>query len=259
MPEKELKVDSTSFYEDALRFDSVTSVLSGTAPVEFYRRQAKLAGSTVLELACGSGRISIPLAKDGFDVTGLDASAPMLDLARIKSSAAQVQAVWVLGDMRNFDLGRQFGLIFVASNSFSHLYSQVDVEGCLASVRRHLPPSGRFVMDVFNPALGMFLRRPDQRTAVAEYDDPRCGHRFSVSKVVRYDSASQISHETWYFRDNTTEEERAVPLNLKMLFPKEIDALLYYNGFRVEEKYSDLIGTPFSDSALKQVLICAAR
>lgn len=258
MPEKELEVDSTSFYEDALRFDSVTGVLSGTAPVEFYRRQARLAGNAVLELACGSGRISIPLAKDGFDVTGLDASASMLDLARIKSSAAQAQAVWVLGDMRNFDLGRQFDLIFVASNSFSHLYSQVDVEGCLASVRRHLPASGRFVMEVFNPALGMFLRRPDQRIAVAEYDDLRCG-RVSVSKVVRYDSASQISHETWYFRDDTTEEELPVPLNLRMFFPKEIDALLDYNGFRIDKKYSDLQETPFSDSALKQVLICALK
>jgi hypothetical protein len=122
--------------------------------------------------------------------------------------------------MRTFDLDRRFRCIFVASNSFSHLYSRADVEACLVSVRRHLAPSGRFVVDVFNPALSLFVRPPERRSPVAEYDDSHSGGRLAVSKAVRYDSATQISHETWYFRYEVSGEEQAVPLNLRMFFPQ---------------------------------------
>ena len=126
-----------------------------------------------------------------------------------------------------------------ASNSFSHLYSRADIEACLGCVRRHLAPSGRFVIQVFNPALSLFVRPSDHRIAVATYVNSNTGTEVKVSKCVRYDSAAQISHETWYFRDEVTGQEDESPLNLRMFFPQEIDAVLHYNGFSIEHKYGD--------------------
>jgi ubiquinone/menaquinone biosynthesis C-methylase UbiE len=63
-----------SFYADAQRYDLITGALSGAGPAEFYRRVAMQYGSPVLELACGSGRLSIPIARDGIEVVGIDAS-----------------------------------------------------------------------------------------------------------------------------------------------------------------------------------------
>ncbi len=253
-----LEVDSATFYNDGERYDLITRALSGLEPVDFYRTQAMRYGSPVLELACGTGRLSIPIAQDGLDVVGLDASAQMLSLAERRTAGSGLKIAWIRGDMRNFDLGRRFRLIFVASNSFSHLYSLPEIEACLGSVRRHLVASGRFVVDVFNPALGVFVRPPDYRSPVGEYDDPRSGGRVAVSKAVRYDSASQISHETWYFRHEVTGEEESVPLNLRMFFPQEIDALLRYSGFRIERKYGDYEHAAFSDSSRKQIIVCTA-
>jgi hypothetical protein len=71
----------------------------------------------------------------------------------------------------------------------------------------------------------MLLRRPDLRIAVTAYEELHTGRRITVSKSLRYHSATQISHETWYFRDDLTGEEQAIPLNLRMFFPQEIDAL----------------------------------
>jgi ubiquinone/menaquinone biosynthesis C-methylase UbiE len=253
-----IPIESTGFYDDAQRYDLISGALSEAGPVEFYRRHAMRYGNPVLELACGSGRLSIPMASSGIEVVGLDASPEMLRLAERKATVSGVDVNWVHGDMRSFDLRRQFRAIFVASNSFSHLYSRADIEACLAAIRRHLAASGRFVVEVFNPALGMFVRPPEHRSAVAEYEDSQRRRRIAVSKAVRYDSATQITHEIWYFRDDVTGEEQEVSLNLRMFFPQEIDALLHYNGFQIDKKYGDHVETPFGDSSRKQIIVCRA-
>lgn len=249
-------IDTTTFYRNAQRYDRITNVLSGDAPIAFYRTQVQRYGGPVLELACGSGRIAIPLAQEGVTVCGLDQSAEMLALAEAKSRQCSSEVLWIRSDMRTFSLHRQFRLILVATNSLSHVFSREDVEACFRSVQRHLAPGGRFIVDVFNPALGMLLRRPGERTPVCEYCDSDSGQIINVTSTTSYDSAAQIKHETWYFRRQDSGEEESAPLNLRMFFPKELDALLHYNGFRIEEKYGSYDRTPFNDASLKQLIVC---
>src|SRR4051812_40479846 len=190
VPKESAAIDQSAFYRDSTRYDLITAALSGVSPSIFYRTLALRYGSPVLELAVGTGRIAVPIALAGVETVGLDASEEMLRLADEKARAASAGIKWVHADMRNFDLGRQFQLIFVASNSFSHLYSRADIEACLGCVRRHLASSGRFVIQVFNPALGLFVRPSDHRIAVATYVNSNTGTEVKVSKCVRYDSAA---------------------------------------------------------------------
>jgi ubiquinone/menaquinone biosynthesis C-methylase UbiE len=78
--------------------------------IAFYTALAQETGSPVLEIACGTGRVSIPTARLGFTVTGLDIVPGMLEQARRKSAGLPTR--WVEGDGRTFDLGEQFRLIF---------------------------------------------------------------------------------------------------------------------------------------------------
>jgi ubiquinone/menaquinone biosynthesis C-methylase UbiE len=248
----------TAFYNDAERYDLVAGALSGDGPVEFYRTRALLYGAPVLELAAGTGRLAIPIAQQGIKIVGLDISPEMLSTADRKAQASDVSITWVHADMRCFELAERFHFIFAASNSFSHMYTRDDIESCLACVRHHLNRSGRFIVDVFNPALALFSRPPHHRSSVATYIEHRSGAPVSVWKSVRYDSATQISHETWYFRNDISGREETVRLNLRMFFPQEIDAVLNYNGFTVEQKYGDHQEGPFDDSSRKQIIVCAA-
>jgi SAM-dependent methyltransferase len=254
-----MQVDAAAFYEDVERYESLTGVLSSNQVVEFYRTEALRYGGPVLELACGTGRLAIPIAAEGLQVVGLDASRQMLSVAQRKAAESNVKLTLMHGDMRSFDAHGKFRYIFVATNSFSHLYSREDVEGCLGSVKRHLAESGRFVVEVFNPAFRHFVQPSGHRASVATYCDVRSGHRIAVSKSVRYDTAMQIAHETWYFLDEVTGDEQAVALNLRMYYPQEFDALLHYNGFAVEQKYGDHGLGPFISSSRKQILVCTAR
>ena len=114
----------------------------------------------VLELACGTGRIAIPLAEHGLEVTGIDYSEPMLSLARSKADGRQVKVEWIRDDIRRFDTGRQYGSVLLLHNALWHLH---DLEECIRCVRRHIAPGGYFILDVFVPGLEILNRDPSRR------------------------------------------------------------------------------------------------
>src|SRR5271168_4841156 len=103
------------------------ALLPATAHVSYYVDLARQACGDVLELACGTGQLTVPVARAGLPIVGMDSSAPMLNAARQRAAAAKVSIEYLLGDMRNFDLGRRFGLIFIARNSLLHLHSTEDI------------------------------------------------------------------------------------------------------------------------------------
>ena len=131
--------------------------------VAFYERLAREAGGPVLELACGTGRIALPLAERGLDITGVDASDGMLAIAERKSAAvpaaARQRLTLVAQDMSELALDRRFGSIFVAFRSFQHLLT-VDLQRrALAAMQRHLAAEGRLALHLFDPRVESADRR----------------------------------------------------------------------------------------------------
>jgi SAM-dependent methyltransferase len=229
-----------------------------TEDVPFYLDQARSCGDPVLELACGTGRIAIPLAAAGFDVTGLDLSPSMLRTARRKAEEGRVGVRWVEADCRRFDLGRTFNLILFPFNSMAHLHDLESIEASLGAVRRHLDPAGRFILDHFNPRLDILIRNPSERYPVAEYDDPDGRGKVVITENNIYDGAAQINHIRWYYRINGGKESIR-SLDLRIYYPRELDALLKYNGFEIESKMGDVNGEPFTSKSPRQLVICRRR
>src|SRR5215212_2491148 len=93
-------------YDDPLFYDRVVQPPANSAP--FYVDEAVRSGGAVLELACGTGRLLVPMAQAGLQVTGVDIVRPMLDRARAKATEAGVAIDLVQGDMRGVHLGRRF-------------------------------------------------------------------------------------------------------------------------------------------------------
>lgn len=118
----------------------------------FWRDLAGETGGPVLELACGTGRLTSPLAGTGFEMVGLDVDPVMLAAARRRglpsSPAAAGPPRWVAADMRRFALARRFALVFVAYNSLQLLAAPGDMARCLARARDHLLPDGVIGLEV---------------------------------------------------------------------------------------------------------------
>jgi SAM-dependent methyltransferase len=245
-------------YRDGRHFDLLYGGQLDGAALAFWGEQARLGGGPVLELACGTGRLTVALARDGHAATGLDQAPSMLAEARRRAAEAGVAVAWVQADMVRFELGRRFGLIILTGNSLCHLLDLPAIEGCLASVRRHLAPGGRFVIDVFVPDPRLLARDPGERYAFGQYEDPDGRGLVVVTASNRYEPDTQINRIRTEHRYPGAAAPVVGRLDLRMYYPQELHALLTYNGLPIERKLADYDGTPFGPDATRQIIICRA-
>jgi SAM-dependent methyltransferase len=243
-------------YMDGKHYDRLWGDAGEDLP--FWIDQAQRYGDPVLELACGTGRVTIALAEAGFRVTGIDSAEGMLREARRKSAERDVDVAWVQADMRDFGLDGTFSLIIVPANAFLHLLYLSDLEACLGSVRKHLAPEGRFVVDVFVPKAELLINKPGERSTFAEYDDPDGRGKVVINQSYVYEPGTQIKRVRTYRPIPGADAEIEGELNLRMIFPQELDALVKYNGFQIEAKYDSYERTAFGPESEQQLLVCRA-
>lgn len=244
-------------YRDGRHYDRLYAM--DGPDVDFYLAIARAIPGPILELACGTGKYVIPWASAGQRVVGLDLSRTMLAHAATKAQAAGVTPTLQMADMRDFRLDERFGLIVIAGNSLCHLHTSGDLERCLACVREHLRPDGRFVIDVFVPDVQLLARDPHVRYPYGEYDDPDDGVRVRITHSPNYDAAAQLNRITLYQRRDGDEREATGELTLKMWFPFELAAALGYNGFVIEKRLGDYSGATCTSRSSRQILICQSQ
>ena len=245
------------FYADAALYDRLFP--GNQQAVDFYRAEADRRGGHVLELGSGTGQKLVPIASDGHPCTGLELSPPMLAEARRKADERGVAVEWVQGDMRSFDLGRTYDLVIIAANSLLHLHGADDLVSCFRSVRRHLAPGARLVLDVFNPRVRMLALADGvrRRRDALSYVDPERGV-VHVDVAETYDAAAQVTRGTWYFSTDAEPDFVVAPLEIRSIFPQELPLLLTIGGLRVVERYGDWSRTPFTSDAGLQLYVCEA-
>jgi SAM-dependent methyltransferase len=185
----------------------------------FHQQLASKRGGSVLELACGTGRLIIPLTLDGHEVVGLDSSPTMLAAARQKAQAAGARATWLQGDMPSFDLRRRFDLIIVSCNSLAHMLTSEALVGCLQLIGRQLEPWGTLALGVVNPNAKRLARPPADRFRRA-HSSPE-GVR--VHERATYDPAGQVLEAVWRVQDDQGGVHPLEPLRLlRQTFPSEV-------------------------------------
>jgi len=247
-PDRELEAGARAHYEDPPYYTKTYQ--SRTDDVAFYlaianehARHGKRRG-TVLEYGAGNGRIALPLAREGFSVTGVDLSRPMLlDFeARLGEEPEAVRQRVVLrsGDMRRVRLGRRFDLVTCPFNAFLHLYARADVERFLARVREHLRPGGLFVLDVSIPNPHELVRDPDRAYHCPRFRYPSTGEMVRYTERFDYDQARQILFVTMEFiPEGRPKASWVSPLAHRQFFPRELEALLSYGGLTIRDTWGD--------------------
>jgi SAM-dependent methyltransferase len=224
------------------------------ADIPFWIDMANQYGSPILELCCGNGRVAVTLAENGSQVTGIDISESMLKEARRKSS----QVEWIHGDIRNFDLNKQFSLIIIPINSIGHINDLESIENCLSMVRKYLQPGGRFIIDLENylnqDILDFLLSKT--RNLYSVYEDPDGKGTVVVTYENELDWPEQIWYLRLFFRLIGQKKEFLEETKVRLYFPKELDMLLKYNGFTIENRFGDYDLTPFTSQSPRLILIC---
>jgi SAM-dependent methyltransferase len=240
-------------YENPDLYDALLP--ASEAQLDFYATVAQRHAGAVLALACGSGQIIVPIASKGVSVTGLDCSSKMLSAASRRAIAAGARVELIEGDMREFDVGRRFSVIFVARNSLLHLSEQSEFAAFFSSVRRHLEPDGVLAFDVFNPNLRLLARPSGERFPVMRVASPSHGE-VTVEETIDYDRHSQVNRATWFISTAEKRDAWVVPLHLRSIFPQELLVLLATNGFRLVRRDGDFVGGGFTSASASQVCQC---
>jgi SAM-dependent methyltransferase len=230
----------------------------------FYVERAAACGGPVLEVACGTGRILIPCAEAGADITGIDACANMLGRCREKVAAlpeaVRRRIALVDEDMRAVNLTRRFALITIPFNTFLLMVSVEDQLRCLRRLRGQLREGGRLILDMFDPDLKRLCtpveELPLQSDDTATLADGRVVKR--AVRVVARDAGQQT--QTAVFDLRVTHPDGAVEtgehrLVIRWVYRYELEHLLARAGFAVERVYSDFEGTPFGTGEPNSIVV----
>lgn len=127
--------------------------------LQFYKRWLpKNKKAKILELWCGTGRLTLPIAKEGYNICGVDCTPSMLEQAKSKATEAGLDINFIEADIRTLDLQEQFDLIFIPFNSIHHLYRNKDLFKALACVKNHLKKGACFFWTVLTPIFSILSR-----------------------------------------------------------------------------------------------------
>ena len=243
-----------------LLYDSVP-LYAARQDVGFYVEEAKATRGTVLEVGCGTGRILLPIARAGCDITGIDGSKQMLERCRAKlatePAAVQGRVRLVHHEMRDLALGATYSLIIAPFRVVQHLTTVDDQLRFLEVVARHLAPNGHFVFDVFNPRFDMLVSADGverEDTPAQRLSDGRTFRRtYRVARVRWVDQVSES--ELIYYVDG---KRYVQGFEMRWYLAAELRHLLARAGFHVREMYGDFARGPVVDGC-PEIIVLAQR
>lgn len=250
----------TQLYQGKLAQLYDVAVPDWPGEIDFYRRLIQQISSTqpsTLEIACGTGRVTVQLARSNLSLVGIDLSDEMLAFAKSKSAGlANVQ--WMLADMRSFELAQTFDLAIVPAYSFQLLLTAADQSACLRQIARHLNPGARLALHLEHHDPNWLASLPSNEftpyEASGETIHPGTGQRIRVSYAWSYVTKTRSVAVTIRYEgiENSGKIASRIdcdPMRMHCTSHNQLQEQLAEAGFKTEAIYGDFLDTPYeSDS-----------
>lgn len=203
---------------------------------------ALAADGAALELAIGTGRVALPLARRGVRVHGIDLSEAMVGKLREKDGAEVIGTT--IGDIATTRVEGTFSLVYLVFNTIGNLTTQDDQVACFQNAAAHLEPGGAFVIEVGVPRLQRLA--PGERFHPFDVSDAHLGFD-------EYDVANQglVSHHFWPEAGGW----RRSSLPFRYVWPAELDLMARLAGMRLRERWEDWDRSPFTSESRKHVSV----
>lgn len=244
-------------YDNPVLYDQENEMYIEDLP--FLMKWASNKKGIIIDLACGTGRVTIPLASKGYQLIGVDLHKGMLEEARKKSSQLNVHLDWIEQDCTQLELGVTSRFIYSVGNSFQHFLTNKEQDGFLSSVNKHLEIGGIFIFNTRFPSMGELLQ-PSSEEHWRTYIDSDTQNKVDVSTICHYDSLNQLQHYTTIRKyrevDDEVVNEVRTNISLRYVFPKEMERLLFHHGFQILNVYKDWNETPVNNDSYAMIYVC---
>ncbi|MFC1932916.1 class I SAM-dependent DNA methyltransferase [Chloroflexota bacterium] len=246
-------------------------VYEGRRPkdVGFFIGYSKKAKGRTLELGCGTGRVLIPTAQAGYEITGLDISPYMLRKCQEKLATqpkeVQQRVRLIQGNMTDFATGETYALVTIPFRPFQHLISVEEQKACLNCVNRHLVPGGLLVFDVFHPYPPRLVYNPEYTVETEDMPETelpagrklRCTSRMAAfHRDQQYNDIELIYYLT--YPDGRT-ERLVQSFPMRYFFRYELEHLLALCGLQVIEIFGDFNNSKFSSDSPDVIFVTAKK
>ncbi len=231
--------------------------------VSLYTNFAELCGGPLLELACGSGRLLVPLACEGYEVTGVDSSRSMLNLARhaLEEAGVTEQCTLVQENMSSVRLGQKFRLAFIALGSFGHVCTRQEQRQTLAVVRHHLNAGSKFILDISNADVRYMEQLSGQVLHQGTWkrdNDTLLSHFVSPSSSPTKHLLA-LTHFYEEHRQGKAVQRTVITTHLYLFEKNEVELLLEEAGFAINNVFGDYELSPFEHESPRMIFIAQAR
>jgi ubiquinone/menaquinone biosynthesis C-methylase UbiE len=231
--------------------------------VQFYLEYARQTGGKILELACGTGRVTIPVAQHGHWIMGIDLSDTMLEIAREKTArlpSPPDTLQMVAGDMTDFTLDHRFSLVIIPVRGFQALMEKERQNACLQCAARHMEGDGRFIITLMKPI--PYIER-DWVTPEETFDWEGTVP-FTGEKVRRFSRRTAIDPERQtvsvkliYYVEPVSAPNYAMSEDLKLRYfhPEQAENMLEKNGFHIEDRFGYYDRCPVNENS-ELIYVC---
>jgi len=218
--------------------------------IEFYLGYFKKFKGKILEIGAGTGRITIPLVKAGYDVTALDLAPKMLKILDKKAKQEKIRTI--CADMRNFKTPEKFDATIITFRTFQHMYTVKDQLQSLTNIKKHLKANGVLIFDVYNPNFKFILEGNWQWKKDDEMNLPGVKQKVLVEFRNRYDMAEQMMYQDFRFNYPNGKKE-IFPIQMRFFFRFEIEHLLKIVGFKIKNLYGNFQKEKFKNNSSEMI------
>ena len=226
--------------------------------VNFYLNYFKNFIGKILEIGAGTGRITIPLLKQGLNVTALDIAPKMLEILKEKAQKENLTVRTVCADMRRFELRKRFDAIIITFRAFQDMYLVDDQLRALKTIKKHLKPNGILIFDVYTPSFEYIQKGNWQWHKDQDINLPSLKGKVRIDYRNRYDMARQMMNQEYRFSYPGGRKE-IIPLRMRFFFRFETEHLLRLTGLKVKNLYGDFSKSKFKSGSPEMIWVVSPK
>lgn len=243
-------------YEDPLLYDIEND---GAPEFPFLREWAEkvqVGDRPIMDLGCGTGRLTLSMAEAGYKMIGIDIHEGMLARAKEKTKPG-MSISWLHQDCRALDVAMRSPLVYMVGHVFQHFLTNQHQEELLKSVHNALVPNGYFIFNTRFPSVVELLQPVEE-----QYDHTFMDQNNRNVKVfykMEYDPINQIQHYKTirrFYQQEELQEEKVTTIDLRYTYPQEIERTLTLNGFKLLHCFDGWEEKPLNPDCYSIVVVC---
>lgn len=245
--------------ERSIDFNFVADIYDCYVNVDFdiaWYKKLCLGHKNILELMCGTGRVSLSILEEGYSLTCVDYSEKMLDVFR-KKLKANHSANLVCADVCELKLDQKFDLIFLPFNSFTEITDKSMQERALKAIYNHLIDDGVFFLTFYNPEYRIQSCDGIMRSMGIFNINENTIVKISCQNIANEDSSIIIGTQVYeIYKSNKLAEKKELPISFDLMTKPEAIRLIKNTGFNIKKVFGDYQGNEFtSDSMFMNFLL----